>query len=284
MATELDKVKEYLYNENSLAFLVAYISLNDSGYNVPIPSSLDLNGIKQGWEQIISQSFNLACDPDFLEELCAIWFDAIKKQGGKVTEHFSSDMINILTNKPVLTTQASISRNQPPQPKKPITPINDGEGQYVQNHTVSSVISDDYRTVQAISNSSIIPKNELLKKIASALKSHNEFEFLLYYLSFVKHGGQPEIPLELNHSSIQSKWERIIHSLYNTSCPPLFYRRLTDLWLNLIHSTGPIISQEALFKILEKLQIQATQKSGAVKNSSQKTKPSFWNNLKKIFK
>lgn len=295
---DVNKVKQYLAEENSLAFLVEYLSLQEAGYNVPIPSALELAGVMEGWSQIFDQTLQARPSHEFTEELSTIWLDTVKKQGGKVSEGFASEMINILTGRmPPVSSSASKTLNslKPPTPP-PVSGV-EPQSYSAENttyhaapaiHEVVSHISEDYRSAQSLKKTQVLSFAELMDKAQLALENNDEIDFLYFYVSTIKHNEMPEVPLELSHEFIRIRWEKIISDKFHYYCDDNFYDKLADQWVNLVHIAGPIISNDAYHKILDKLEIQFAKKSKILPSKPPRVetspKKSIFNNILNFFK
>lgn len=307
------KLSQLVSSGNAQAFLTQYLSMAGQGYNCPIPSSLEISGIKEGWEQIIGESLGASYDDEFIDDLSVLWSEAVTKQGGQITENFADQMLGIIqgtssgqsaapqshaapgTQKATQQSQTA-QQSQAMMAQKHQAKVNGAQGgndsvqlspeatgpsvstpNYLQE--VSSSISSDYRALKTMT----VPSMEKLKaNMSDNIARNKPMLFLKNYLSQIKHNKRPDVPMELNHKAIRNRWERIITFGFGIAHPE-FLDKLTDYWLNLVHVSGPMTDPQALEKILEKIYINLSkepQESTPIKKKIKKKKNLF----QKLFK
>ena len=94
------------------------------GDNLSVPSSMEAEKCKDGWIDILT-SLSVKFTDEFVTNLNRYWLSVVKKQGGKITETFSREILDIIENKPSATVSKSGKLSMPasiPEPDHRKTP------------------------------------------------------------------------------------------------------------------------------------------------------------------
>ncbi|NQY75125.1 MAG: hypothetical protein HRT90_10285 [Candidatus Margulisbacteria bacterium] len=279
---DLSGLNQFVDSQDTKGFLRAYLQLVLDGYNLSIPSSLEMDGVKKGWEQVL-QSFMGSINDPFLTELSSLWLRLVKQQGGKLTENFSVQMMALLDGKPkpqdIIPDQKEGPADQKGAPADAPAPPQGGAAPSQENgapqqspaaenvppqadsglDTVAPSISEGYYKHQTAEETSVPSKELLPKYIQKAIKEEKAKSFLIHYLSYSRYDIKPKVPLSSVKSVIQKSWEDILMTDFSAMPSSEFLSELSANWFYLVNQKGFPSSIPVLKKMLIHLLIEKNQ-------------------------
>lgn len=254
-----DDLSSYTMANDTKGFLLCYMQLVDSGMNLMVPTSLELDKAKDGWSEILPNVTGGYTD-EFVDNLSQYWLSIIKKQGAKVTDTFAKEIIAIIENKP--KPAAAQSKPVPaaaPQQQTASPAVSESaetpsstipESRHAPLDSVASHISTSYYSYQSAVETSVLPKDQLNAKIKDALEKEKTEDFLVYYLSFARYQEKVKVPMTSVISNIMPKWEEILMEVFETRPNTPFLKALSAKWFYLVNQKGLPTTIEKMQDIL----------------------------------
>ncbi|MFC1617182.1 hypothetical protein ACFL2K_03080 [Candidatus Margulisiibacteriota bacterium] len=245
-----DDLSNYIQGNDIKGFMLCYMQLVDGGHNLSVPSHLELKGIQDGWQEILPNVTGGYSD-EFVLELSKYWFSVVKKQGGKVGDNFTKEIIAIIEGKPT----PNIQKKQ--APKKPIqttdteaTPTVTSPTNAPVGNEVASNISSHYYSYQGATETMLLSQKELTKNVREAINYGDANEFLVNYLSFSRHNERIQVPLSTVLKTISTGWENIILGKFNLKPSGVLVKAITSKWFYLVNHKGLPSTNEKMQDLL----------------------------------
>ena len=262
-----DDLSSYTMANDTKGFLLCYMQLVDSGMNLMVPTSLELDKAKEGWSEILPNVTGGYTD-EFVDNLSQYWLSIIKKQGAKVTDTFAKEIIAIIENKP--KPAAAQSKPVPaaaPQQQTASPAVSESaetpssaipESRHAPLDSVASHISTSYYSYQSAVESDVLPKKDLNAQIKIALEKEQVEDFLIHHLSWARYNEKVKVPLSSVITIISQKWEEILMEVYESRPNKNFLKAVSAKWFYLVNQKGLPTTIEKMQEILYYLMANRT--------------------------
>ena len=260
-------LREAVQRNDHTAFLRNYMMMVLEGDNLSVPGSLEAEKSKTGWEDILT-GLAIPYTDDFLSNMNRYWLSVVKKQGGKITEKFSQEILDIINNKAPSNTKIQM-------PSKTDVP---GIPEDSHSDTVVLRISNDYYKHSLLHAERPTHKDDIDKLILEAVSKGQIENFLKHYLSYTQVDIKPLVPLSTVLGVISDRWEDIIMREYGLVPDPGFLSKLSVKWFYLVNLKGIPINLAKLSELYVFLATKEKPKT-APKSKSVTPKKSFFQRL-----
>ncbi len=298
----LDDLSVHTQNNDTKNFLLTYLQIIDEGQNLPVPTSLELPGIIEGWNEILPSVTGGYTD-EFVEALSQYWLSIVKKQGGTVTETFTKELIGLIEGKPFKapTGPSTKLQERPPmqqgpkmpnapkaqettpteeEPPQPTSTPADATTEYSEG--ISTKISSSYYSYQEAKDTDPIGEKEIPFKINLALNKNDADDFLIAYLSNIKHNKDIKVPITSVIDTIKERWEELLMGEFNHQPSKEFIKALSSKWFYLVNQKGLPTNKEKLEEYLYYL--LANKKPSIQLETAPPKSGGFLNKFKSIFR
>ena len=268
----LPDLSDHIIESNEQEFVKTYLLLLMEGYTLSVPNQKKLPEIKDAWSQILSRLYR-DFDLKFLDSLSKLWHSLIMKQGGKISDKFSEEMLIILNggNPEEILKEKEVIKQQAVERQQKI------HGQYTQPliNEVKSNISTDYYDTKDAQAQKIPDKDKLDTQMKTAIKQHDHTSFLTSYLATSHYDVMPKVPRTTLLERIRSEWEEMLILQENKIIDEDFLDDLSALWFSIVNRKGIPYTLDDIKDIRVELIAKNPQKN----NEKHTKKKSFLNKL-----
>lgn len=257
----ISALSEAVQRNDHVGFLRTYMSMILEGDNLSVPGSLEAEKSKEAWTDVF-QTLSIKFSEEFMTNLNRYWLSVVKKQGGKITETFSKEILDIIDNKA-------------PAGKKLSMPPTNTASENPQADTVVLKISTDYYKHSLLHAERPAHKDDIDQKIMEALSKKQVDHFLKHYLSYTQVEIKPLVPLSTVLGVVSDRWEDIIMREYGVVPEPKFLSELSIRWFYLVNLKGIPINIEKLSELYLFIATSTQPKPKAEKKPPEKPKSFF---------
>ncbi|MBT5856567.1 hypothetical protein HOH87_08060 [bacterium] len=236
---QLTELSHFIETDDIKGFLKTYMILLKEGFTLSIPLETDVKKVVEAWTQIVSR-ISRRFEDSFVINLSKLWLISINKIGATVDDTFPLRMIQQLDPDYIDEDQPDTLPSPQTKPssngslKIRLPEINGTE----KPNEISSNISPDYYAYEA-AQKTVVPKTDAIENdIQEAIGSDNPNGFLVHYLSQVRLGKSPKLPMSSVLNIIQTQWEEILLSDLEVHPSDEFIDQVSAIWFHAVNQKG----------------------------------------------
>ncbi len=255
--TELEGFQTLVDTHNHIGFLRAYLEAGVGGHQLPVPATDVREDVVVGWREVLSHiSENVSSQ--FIDALSDLWVRLMKQYDGKMEKGFAAGMLILLDQQATKTVA-----------QKPLYPI-PIEMRIGEDNEISEVRPEDKPKpeIPQVSISShyykdliarlmpVLPTDQSTSLAKAALDEGDALQFLILYLSPVRNGERPEVPLSTVAERISTSWRDILMKKLGQKPSRTVLQNLTAIWLTWVQDKGIPVKTEDLEACLHTLLVE----------------------------